>query len=118
MKETKPAAYLWAFETTSWDTRNPNTISVGVFQFLPKASGKGFKRSKSIRVKGYGSAPQRVYQKAAELCALFNEKGVRAESPPDWVQKQYSVPKPWNRVEIKLDRNDGETVRRVRLQVV
>ena len=46
-----------------------NTFSVGIFQWLPKASGKGLKKSAVIvRVKGYISEPEKVYQKAKEIC--------------------------------------------------
>jgi len=117
MSEIIPIAYLWSFDRNEWDMTNCDTISVGVFQYLPKADGKGFKRSKSIRVKGYGAYPNKVYEKAAELCAEFNEKKLRFESLPSWVQKQYSVPKPADRVEHKPEGNDSAKVRQIRAQV-
>jgi hypothetical protein len=94
---TNPQPYLWTYDRTSADKtllHSWSTFSVGVFQWLPKASGKGLKRSTSIRVTGYTAEPQRVFDKADELCRKLNEAGVRADNPPPWVQKQYSVPKP------------------------
>jgi hypothetical protein len=45
------------------------TFSVGVFKWLPKAGGKGLKRSPVIyRVKGRMSQPEKVYDRAEELC--------------------------------------------------
>jgi hypothetical protein len=90
-----PVAYSWHFETSTF-TDNPEirTFSVGLFQWLPKAGGGGLKKSKTIRVNGYVADPEAVYNKARELCARFNAEGVKLESPPDWLQKQYSVPEP------------------------
>lgn len=51
-----------------------NTFSVGIFQWIPKSSGKGLKRSLvKYRVKGYSSNPQAVYDRAAELCMRFDQ---------------------------------------------
>ncbi len=49
------------------------TFSVGCFQWLPKAGGKGLKKSAVIvRVKGRVSCPESVYAKAAEICTKLN----------------------------------------------
>jgi hypothetical protein len=51
-----------------------NTFSVGIFQWLPKSSGKGLKKSAVIvRVKGYISEPEKVYQKAKDICTQLDE---------------------------------------------
>ena len=90
-----PQAYQWDYEHTDCDS-NPlyDTFSVPVFQWIPKASGKGLKKSKTIRVNGYTADPQRAYDRAAELCRQLNEAGVRLDNPPKWLQKTYSVPGP------------------------
>lgn len=44
------------------------TFSVGIFQILPKSSGKGTKRGPvKVRVRGYVSHPGYVYSKAREI---------------------------------------------------
>jgi hypothetical protein len=90
-----PQPYEWDYARTDCDS-NPlyETFSVPVFQWIPKASGKGLKKSKTIRVNGYIADPQTAYDKAAELCRQLNEAGVRLDDPPKWLQKTYSVPKP------------------------
>lgn len=41
------------------------TFSIGIFQWLPKSSGKGIKRGKVIkRISGLSSHPEDVYAKA------------------------------------------------------
>ena len=51
------------------------TFSVGIFQWLLKASGKGLKKSKvKYRVKGYTSNPEPVYKRAREICDEFDEE--------------------------------------------
>jgi hypothetical protein len=137
---TDPKLYKWAYDGGPADV-NPNgfMFSVGVYQWLPKTSGKGLKKSKTIRVVGYVMEASRVFEKANELCRTLNEKDVRAEKLPRWVQKQYSVPKPANLVLQPIDEwiaegakpkednvyyerfsNDltGPKVRRVRMKVM
>jgi hypothetical protein len=88
-------AYLWTFDRSGFgNTSTFRTCSVGVYQWLPNASGKGLKRSKSIRVTGYVAEIEKLHAKAEELCGLLNQKKVRADDPPEWVQKQYSLPEP------------------------
>jgi hypothetical protein len=88
--------YEWTFEKSDFDHAGDrfSTFSVGVFQWIPKASGKGLKKSKTIRVKGYVADPESAYGRAAELCKTLNTEKVRLENPPDWLQSQYSVPRP------------------------
>lgn len=48
---------------------NQQTFSVGVFQWLPKANGKGLKKSAvKLRVRGYSSQPGKVYHYAETAC--------------------------------------------------
>ena len=90
----EPTAFAWSYDRNPWDSRDEaTTFSVGLYQWLPAKSGK-LKKSKTIRVLGYVAEADAVYAKADELCAKFNAAGVRAEAPPDWVQKQYSLPRP------------------------
>ena len=98
-----PEPYHWDYEHTPCDS-NPlyQTFSVPVFQWLPKTSGKGLKKSKTIRVNGYTADPQRAYDKAAELCQRLNDARVRLDDPPKWLQKTYSVPRPVGYVKERL----------------
>ncbi len=90
-----PKPYIWQFDRRPWGTKaDVATFSVGVYQWLPKTSGKGLKRSNAIRVAGYVAESAAVYAKADELCARLNKENVRVGAFPDWVQKQYSVPCP------------------------
>ncbi|MGE0609639.1 MAG: DUF4304 domain-containing protein [Pirellulales bacterium] len=115
----EPRAYEWDYERSPLTQESGFiTLSIGVFQWLPKANGKGLKKSKSIRVAGYMSEPERVYDKAQELCDHFNKAGVRAESPPPWVQKQYSVPQPFDMVVERTDELTSGQVRAARIQVM
>jgi hypothetical protein len=51
-----------------WDT-----FSVGVFEWVPRKSGRGTKRSKAkVRVKGPSEHPERVYAKAREIAAQLD----------------------------------------------
>ena len=51
-----------------------NTFSVGIFQWLPKASGKGLKKSAvKFRVKGNVSDAKKVYVIAKMHCLLMND---------------------------------------------
>lgn len=115
-----PTPFEWAFDQNPWDANTAAaTFSVGVYQWLPKASAKGLKKSKTIRVTGYVAEPARVYEKAQELCERLNAEGAHAEQPPNWLQKQYSVPRPADvvvqRSSIELQ---GHQVRRIRLKAM
>lgn len=49
------------------------TFSVGIFQWVPKVSGRGLKRAKAIkRIRGLTSNPWEVFQKAREECKRRN----------------------------------------------
>src|SRR5262245_24233934 len=116
----EPAAYLWDFDRSQpGDELDFVTFSVGVFQWLPKASGRGLKKSTSIRVKGYAAEHKLVYHKAQELCRRLNHERGRSDNPPAWLQKQYSVPKPAHLViERTTDDLTGAQVRGSRSQVM
>lgn len=48
-------------------------FSVGIFQWLPKASGKGLKKSAvKFRIKGSSNNPQKVYSQARIICDKMN----------------------------------------------
>lgn len=48
-------------------------FSVGIFQWLPKSSGKGLKKSAvKFRVRGSSNNPEKVYKKAKEICRIMN----------------------------------------------
>jgi hypothetical protein len=52
-------------------------FSVGIFQWLPKSSGKGLKKSAvKFRIKGNSSSPKVVYETAERWCKMM-DKGVR-----------------------------------------
>jgi len=93
------------------------TFSVGVFQWLP--ARRGLKKSRTIRILGYVTDPERVFEKAEELCRKLNAEKVDSASPPAWLQKQYSVPRPEDLV-IERVHNDltGSQVRSIRLAVM
>jgi len=49
------------------------TFSVGIFRWVPKASGKGVKRSAVIkRIRGLMSNPEDVYRRAQAECDRLN----------------------------------------------
>lgn len=48
-------------------------FSVGCFEWMPKAKGKGLKRSKAkVRVYGSVNRPEEVYERAKIVCALLD----------------------------------------------
>jgi hypothetical protein len=113
--------YAWEFDRPAprfFETYQ--SFSVGIFQWLPKASGKGLKKSKAMaRVLGYTAEPDRVYEKADDLCGRLNRERAMAAAPPDWLQKQYAVPRPAGMV-VERTREDftAGQVRAVRLRVM
>ena len=49
------------------------TFSVGIFEWVPKASAKGLKKSLvKVRVQGPRAEPELVLAKAREICALLD----------------------------------------------
>ncbi len=113
--------YSWDFDRppAQWMERY-STFSVGIFQWLKKASGRGLKQSRAIcRVMGYTAEPDRVYDKALEICARLNRESASAAHPPSWLQKQYSVPRPAGTVvRQKSDDFTAAQVRAARLKVM
>ena len=118
MADAQP--FQWTFDPSPAAAAGTgfDTFSVGVYQWRPKASGRGLKKSTTIRVCGYTAEPQRVYDRATELCRQLNAANVDAAGLPPWVQKQYAVPRPAGRpVERRSDRLTPSQVRSVRLRV-
>jgi len=65
-----------------------NTFSVGIFQWVPKASGKGLKRTPvKFRIKGTTSNPDSVYERARIVCEKMN-KGWVPKTKSEWVYGQ------------------------------
>lgn len=49
-------------------------FSVGIFQWLPKSSGKGLKKSAvKFRIKGNVNNAENVYKRAKEFCKIMDE---------------------------------------------
>lgn len=116
--------YAWDFDRPPnmefYTASSIGTFSVGIFQWQLKASGKGLKKSKAMsRVRGYNAEPDRVYEKAIEICARLNRERASAENPPSWLRKQFSIPKPDGMV-IERTSEDftGAQVRAMRLKVM
>jgi Domain of unknown function (DUF4304) len=112
--------YHWDF-----DRRMPNaeaafvTFSIAIFQWQPKASGKGLKKVNASRVCGYGLDPQRMYAKAQEICDRLNSEGASVTKRPSWLQKQYSVPKPTELIIPRVGSDlPGSVVRSIRQAVM
>jgi hypothetical protein len=111
--------YAWKFDRLPAD-RNPAflTCSVAIYQWLPKASGRGLKKVNAARVCGYLQDRQAVYCKAQEICDRLNAAKARADARPRWLQKQYSVPKPAGLIVPKISKDlSGAAVRAIRLDV-
>ena len=74
-----PRPFEWAFDGAGapreeWTGRGYKTFSLGIFQWVPKASGKGLKRGKVIRrVYGTRDNPARAYGRARAICNALNE---------------------------------------------
>jgi len=65
-----------------------NTFSVGIFKWVKKKSGPGFKKSAVIyRVKGRLSQPDRVYTRAYNICLMMDNG--------NWIAKGKSETVPW-----------------------
>ena len=91
MEEPRP--YRWTYDRSTWDNRpGAWTFSIGIYQWVPKASG-GLKKSTTIRVNGYVADAQAVYARADELCERLNRESARLDQRPPWLQKFYSVAK-------------------------
>jgi hypothetical protein len=116
----KPQSLQWDYDESPIGSESAfTTFSVGVYQWLPKTSGKGLKKSKTIRVKGYVAEPDRVYEKARQLCRKLNAERISSEKPPAWLQTQYAVAKPSGLVIERLsDDLTGNQVRSIRTNVM
>lgn len=56
---------------TNWSFK---TFSVGIFQWVPRSSGEGFKKGKVlVRVEGFTNDPEKVYSKAQEICEQLDK---------------------------------------------
>lgn len=52
---------------------NFQTFSVGIYELIPKSSGKGFKKSAvKVRVRGNVSDEKRVYEMAQNICKMLD----------------------------------------------
>lgn len=78
MGEKKP--YRWDFGGACMPTEGYNpvvakqkTFSLGIFQWMPKASGKGLKWSKTVkRIKGDFRSPEQAFSRAIARCKELN----------------------------------------------
>lgn len=92
MPQREPKLWVWDYDENPWDQRSDAvTFSIGLYQWVPKSSGTGLKKSKTIRVIGFVAEAAALYAKADELCEKFNREKVRSDAPPTWLQKQYTV---------------------------
>ncbi len=58
------------------------TFSVSIFQWIPKASGKGLKKGKVVyRVRGRVGDAEKVYARAREVCRHFDRYAKSADTP-------------------------------------
>ena len=78
----KPRPYQWDFygkNAPSEDSTNRlywHTFSLGIFQWVPRASGNGLRRGQVVRrVVGKRSDPKPVYDAARAVCDELNGKG-------------------------------------------
>jgi hypothetical protein len=98
------------------------TCSIAIFQWQPRASGKGLKKVNACRVCGYLIEPDRLYEKAREICDRLNAEGASVSKRPAWLQKQYSVPRPkglmLERPRDELPASALRTIRRRKMQQV
>lgn len=93
--KTAHSIYRWDYDRTRPHARVPFlTFSIAIFQWQPKASGKGLKRVNASRIYGYEVDRKSVYTKAQEICERLNSEGCSVSSRPHWLKKRYSVPRP------------------------
>ncbi len=70
---------MWDYDG-AYDPNKPHafhseTFSVGVFQWVKRASGKGLKRTAVVkRIRGSVSNPEEVYSEAQKCCDQLNHK--------------------------------------------
>lgn len=73
----KPKAYKHDFSGSCAPRKSRSfgnaIFSVGIFQWLPKSSKKGLKKSAvKFRIKGSSSNPEKVYSQARIICDKMN----------------------------------------------
>ena len=117
---TALSLYRWDYDHRPPSTDMPFlTFSIAIFQWQPKASGKGLKKVNASRVCGYGADPQRMRAKAQEICDRLNAENASVDERPKWLQKSYSLPKPdWLVVPREQRDLPGSVVRSIRLAVM
>jgi len=86
--------YHWDYDHRAPSAEPFRTFSIAIFQWQPKASGKGLKKVNASRVCGYAADPKAMYEKAQQICARLNVEKATVQARPTWLQKQYSVPRP------------------------
>jgi hypothetical protein len=87
--------YRWDYDRSRPRPKLPFlTFSIAIFQWQPKVSGRGLKKVNASRVHGYEADRQRVYARAKEICEQLNSEGASVATPPQWLKKRYSVPRP------------------------
>jgi hypothetical protein len=92
---TTHSLYRWDYDRSRPRATLPFlTFSIAIFQWQPKAAGKGLKRVNASRVHGYEADRKGVYAKAQEICDRLNTAGVDVGNKPSWLKKRYSVPRP------------------------
>jgi hypothetical protein len=112
--------YHWDFNRLSADFDSRfETCSIAIFQWQPKASGKGLKKVNASRVCGYTDHVAKVYEKAQEICDRLNVEQATVTRRPAWLQKQYSVPRPKSAApRLPVGRLTPATVRSLRERVM
>lgn len=112
--------YHWDYDHRPPSTELPFlSFSIAIFQWQPKASGKGLKKVNASRVCGYGADPQSMYAKAQEVCDRLNAEHASVYKRPKWLQKTYSVSQPkWLIVPREQSDLPGSVVRSIRLAVM
>jgi hypothetical protein len=92
---TALSLYRWDYDRRRPSSEMPFlTFSIAIFQWQPKASGKGLKKVNASRVCGYGADPQSMYAKAQDICDRLNAENASVGERPKWLQRTYTVPKP------------------------
>ena len=76
MPSPKPKPYEWDFDGACAPGNahgRYETFTLGIFQWIPKASGKGLKRGKVIRrVEGRTDSPDEVFARAQTIVDQMN----------------------------------------------
>jgi hypothetical protein len=111
--------YHWDYDHRRPSSEPFHAFSITIFQWQPKASGKGLKKVNASRVCGYAADPNTMYAKAQEICDRLNREVANVSRRPDWLQKQYSVPRPkWIAADPPKADLDPSVVRSIRKSVM